>query len=40
MEYRQDNADKKMRSQRGMPWVLPGIRRDDSNTLGMDCMKA
>ena len=40
MEYRQDNGDKKMRSQRDMPWVLPGIRRDDSNPLGMDCMKA
>ena len=39
MEYRQEDADK-MRSQRDMPWVLPGIRRDDSNPLGMDGMKA
>lgn len=40
MEYRQDNADKKLGAQRDMPWVTPGLSRDDSNPVGMGCMKA
>lgn len=45
MEHKQDNEDKKLGgSQRAMPWVMPGIRRDDSDLAvwalrAVSCMK-